>query len=217
MGWRSFSSSAPLAFIRAKLRSRSGKRRFLRDRSKRTNKSYALAKIAGIKLCQSYRAQYGCDFISVMPTNLYGPNDNFHPQHSHMAAALMARFHDAKVENLPEVTVWGTGTPLRELLFVDDLADACVYLMKNYSDPIALNVGTGTDLTIRAIAEVLQSVVGYKGELAFDPSYPDGTPRKVLDVSRLSSLGWRAKTSLQQGLAKTYSWYCDNYGKLRAA
>ena len=182
-----------------------------------TNESYALAKIAGIKLCQSYRAQYGCDFISVMPTNLYGPNDNFHPQHSHMAAALMARFHDAKVENLPEVTVWGTGTPLRELLFVDDLADACVYLMKNYSDPIALNVGTGTDLTIRAIAEVLQSVVGYKGELAFDPSYPDGTPRKVLDVSRLSSLGWRAKTSLQQGLAKTYSWYCDNYGKLRAA
>ena len=182
-----------------------------------TNEAYALAKIAGIKLCQSYREQYGCDFISVMPTNLYGSNDNFHPQHSHMAAALMARFHQAKIENAPEVKVWGTGTPLRELLFVDDLADACIFLMKTYSGPVALNVGTGEDLTIRSIAEVMRSVVGYEGILAYDPSYPDGTPRKVLDVSRLSGLGWKAKTSLQEGLTKTYRWYCDNLKQLRAA
>ena len=182
-----------------------------------TNEAYALAKIAGIKLCQSYREQYGCDFISVMPTNLYGPNDNFHPQHSHMAAALMSRFHEAKINNLPEVTVWGTGTPRRELLFVDDLADACVFLMKYYSGPIAINVGTGDDMTIRSIAEVMRSVVGYEGKLVFDSSYPDGTPQKVLDVSRLSALGWKAKTSLHEGLAKTYGWFCDNYGNLRAA
>ena len=182
-----------------------------------TNEAYALAKIAGIKLCQSYREQHGCDFISVMPTNLYGPNDNFHPEHSHMAAALMSRFHQAKIENAPEVKVWGTGTPRRELLFVDDLADACVFLMKTYSGPVALNVGTGDDLTIRSIAEVVQSVVGYEGELAYDPSYPDGTPRKVLDVSRLSALGWKAKTSLLEGLSQTYRWYCDNQSQLRAA
>ena len=182
-----------------------------------TNEAYALAKIAGIKLCQSYREQHGCDFISVMPTNLYGPNDNFHPQHSHMAAALMSRFHQAKIENAPEVTVWGTGTPCRELLFVDDLADACVFLMGAYSGPVALNVGTGKDLTIRSIAEVVRSVVGYEGELVYDPTYPDGTPRKVLDVSRLSALGWKAKTSLHEGLAQTYRWYCDNFRQLRAA
>ncbi len=182
-----------------------------------TNEGYALAKIAGIKLCQSYREQYGCDFISVMPTNLYGPNDNFHPQHSHMAAALMSRFHQAKIENAPEVKVWGTGTPRRELLFVDDLADACTFLMKTYSGPVALNVGTGEDLTIGAIAEVMRSVVGYDGELTYDPSYPDGTPRKVLDVGRLSALGWKAKTSLREGLTKTYRWYCDNFRQLRAA
>ena len=182
-----------------------------------TNEAYALAKIAGIKLCQSYREQHGCDFISVMPTNLYGPNDNFHPQHSHMAAALMSRFHQAKVEHTPEVKVWGTGTPLRELLFVDDLADACVFLMKTYSGPVALNVGTGEDLTIRSIAEVVRSVVGYEGDLTYDPTYPDGTPRKVLDVSRLSQLGWKAKTSLQEGLTQTYRWYCDNLRQLRAA
>ncbi len=182
-----------------------------------TNEAYALAKIAGIKLCQSYREQHGCNFISVMPTNLYGPNDNFHPQHAHMAAALMARFHEAKIKGLPEVTVWGTGTPRRELLFVDDLADACVFLMKSYSGPVALNVGTGEDLTIRSIAELIQSVVGYEGSLTFDPSYPDGTPRKVLDVRRISALGWKAKTSLQDGLAKTYDWYCAHSGNLRAA
>ena len=181
-----------------------------------TNEAYALAKIAGVKLCQSYREQHGCDFISVMPTNLYGPNDNFHPQHSHMAAALMARFHQAKIDNAPTVTIWGTGTPRRELLFVDDLADACVYLTKCYSGPIPLNVGTGNDLTIRSIAEVMQSVVGYEGQIAFDASYPDGTPRKVLDVSRVSSLGWTAKTPLKDGLTGTYAWYCNNSENLRA-
>ena len=182
-----------------------------------TNDAYALAKIAGIKLCQAYREQHGCDFIAVMPTNLYGPNDNFHPQHSHMAAALMARFHEAKIANAAEVKVWGTGTPRRELLFVDDLADACVFLMKNYSGALALNVGTGQDLTIRGIAEEIAAAVGFRGKLSFDPSYPDGTPRKVLDVSRLSALGWRASTSLPEGLAKTYRWYCENTGQLRAA
>ena len=181
-----------------------------------TNDAYALAKIAGIKLCQSYRAQYGCDFISVMPTNLYGPNDNFHPQHSHMAAALMARFHEAKIGGLPEVTVWGTGAPRRELLFVDDLADACIFLMKTYSGPVALNVGTGDDLTLRSIAEMMQSVVGYEGQITFDASYPDGTPRKVLDVSRVSSLGWKAQTPLRDGLTETYAWYCNNSENLRA-
>jgi GDP-L-fucose synthase len=182
-----------------------------------TNEAYALAKIAGVKLCQSYREQYGCDFISVMPTNLYGPNDNFHPQHSHMAPALMARLHQAKLDGAPEMQVWGTGTPRRELLFVDDLADACVFLMKNYSGAIPLNVGTGQDLTIKSIAEAIQAVVGYQGRLTFDPSYPDGTPRKVLDVSRVSSLGWTAKTALQDGLEIAYSWYCDNFENLRMA
>jgi GDP-L-fucose synthase len=134
-----------------------------------------------------------------------------------MAAALMSRFHQAKVEHAPEVKVWGTGTPLRELLFVNDLADACVFLMKAYSGPVALNVGTGEDLTIRSIAEVVRSVVGYEGKLTYDPFYPDGTPRKVLDVSRLSGLGWKAKTSLQEGLTQTYRWYCDNLRQLRAA
>ena len=185
--------------------------------AEQTNEAYALAKIAGIKLCQSYREQHGCNFIAVMPTNFYGPNDNFHPQHSHMAAALMSRFHDAKVENVPEVKVWGTGRPCRELLFADDLADACTFLMKTYSGPVPLNIGTGEDLTIRSIAEVMRSVVGYEGELTYDPSYPDGTPRKVLDVSRLSALGWKAKTPLQEGLTKTYRWYCDNLRQLRAA
>ncbi len=182
-----------------------------------TNEAYALAKIAGIKLCQSYREQHGSDFISVMPTNLYGANDNFHPQHSHMVAALMSRFHQAKIENAPEVKVWGTGAPRRELLFVDDLADACVFLAQTYSGPLAINVGTGVDLTISSIADVMRSVVGYKGALTYDSSYPDGTPRKVLDVSRLSALGWKAKTPLEDGLTQTYRWYCDNFRQLRAA
>jgi GDP-L-fucose synthase len=182
-----------------------------------TNEAYALAKIAGIKLCQGYREQYGCDFIAAMPTNLYGPNDNFHPEHAHVPAALLTRFHEAKMEQRPEVKVWGTGKPRREFLFVDDLADACVFLMKAYSGPIALNVGTGEDLTIGEFAELVRTVVGYKGKLVFDPSYPDGTPRKMLDVSRLRSLGWRPKVELKEGLAMTYQWYLNNFDQLRAA
>jgi GDP-L-fucose synthase len=182
-----------------------------------TNEAYALAKIAGIKLCQSYRAQYGCDFISAMPTNLYGPNDNFHPEHAHVPAALMLRFHQAKIESAREVKVWGTGTPRREFLFVDDLADACVFLMKAYSGPIPINVGTGSDITIAAFAHLVRSAVGFKGELVFDPAFPDGTPRKVLDVSRLTALGWCAKTALEDGLEKTYRWFLDHSGQLRAA
>ena len=182
-----------------------------------TNEPYALAKIAGVKLCESYRQQYGCDFISAMPTNLYGPNDNFHPQHAHVPAALMSRFHEAKIRGLPQVTVWGTGTPRREFLFVDDLADACVFLMRNYSGPIAINVGTGEDVTISSFAGMMRSIIGYPGKLVFDPAYPDGTPRKVLDVGRLSSMGWKAKAQLQEGLTQTYRWYLDNYEKLRTA
>jgi GDP-L-fucose synthase len=182
-----------------------------------TNEAYALAKIAGIKLCQSYRQQYGCDFISAMPTNLYGPNDNFHPDHAHVPAALMMRFHGAKMQGLPNVKVWGTGSPRREFLFVDDLADACIFLMKNYSGPVAINVGTGEDVTIRSFAETMRAVVGYEGELVFDPSYPDGTPRKMLDVGRLATMGWRAQTPLAEGLAMTYRWYRDHPEQLRAA
>jgi GDP-L-fucose synthase len=182
-----------------------------------TNEAYALAKIAGIKLCQGYREQYACDFISAMPANLYGPNDNFHPEHAHVPAALMLRFHRAKIEGASEVKVWGTGAPRREFLFVDDLADACVFLMKAYSGPVPINVGTGSDITIAAFADLIRSAVGFKGELVFDPAFPDGTPRKVLDVSRLNALGWRAKTTLEDGLDKTYRWFLDHSGQLRAA
>jgi GDP-L-fucose synthase len=180
-----------------------------------TNEPYAIAKIAGLKLCQSYRRQYGCNFISAMPTNLYGPNDNFHPENSHVPAALLSRFHKAKMERLPQVAVWGTGSPRREFLFVDDLADACVFLMKNYSGPIAINVGNGEDVTIQHFAELVRSVVGYSGDIVFDVTYPDGAPRKVLNVDKLSSLGWMAKTGLRQGLQQTYQWYCDNQENLR--
>lgn len=182
-----------------------------------TNEAYALAKIAGIKLCQSYREQYGCDFIAAMPTNLYGPNDNFHPDHAHVPAALMMRFHIAKIEDHPNVKVWGTGSPRREFLFVDDLADACVFLMKNFSGPIAINVGTGADVTIRSFAETMRSIVGFEGDLVFDPCYPDGTPRKMLDVSRLTAMGWRARTPLTEGLAATYRWFLEHFEQLRAA
>jgi GDP-L-fucose synthase len=182
-----------------------------------TNEAYALAKIAGVKLCQGYREQYGSDFISAMPTNLYGPNDNFHPEHAHVPAALMLRFHRAKIEGAREVKVWGTGAPRREFLFVDDLADACVFLMKAYSGPIPINIGTGSDITIASFAHLVRSAVGFQGELVFDAAFPDGTPRKVLDVSRLTALGWRAKTTLEDGIEKTYRWFLDHSEQLRTA
>ncbi len=169
-----------------------------------TNEPYAIAKIAGIKMVEAYRSQYGCDFINVMPTNLYGPGDNYHPEYSHVVAALIRRFHEAKLSGASDVVVWGTGTPRREFLYVDDLADACVYLMKNYSDGELVNIGTGEDITIAEFARVVTAVVGYTGAIRFDPSRPDGTPRKLLDVSRLAKLGWRARTSLEDGIRLAY-------------
>jgi len=170
-----------------------------------TNQWYAVAKIAGIKLVEAYRCQHGADFISVMPTNLYGPGDNYHPQDSHVPAALIRRFHEAKVARSPSVAVWGTGTPRREFLAVDDLADACVFVMKHYSGDEFLNVGTGEDITIADFARLVAEVVGYTGELSFDTSRPDGAPRKLLDVSKLAALGWRAKTPLRTGLEAAYA------------
>jgi GDP-L-fucose synthase len=169
-----------------------------------TNEWYAVAKIAGIKLVEALRRQFGADFISVMPTNLYGPGDNYHPEHSHVPAALIRRMHEAKLAGAGTVTVWGSGKPYREFLFVDDLADACVFVLKNYSDIGFLNVGTGKDVTVAEFARMVADVVGFTGELAFDPSRPDGTPRKLLDVSRLTALGWRAQTDLRVGLAAAY-------------
>jgi GDP-L-fucose synthase len=169
-----------------------------------TNEPYAIAKIAGIKMVEAYRSQYGCDFINVMPTNLYGPGDNYHPEYSHVVAALIRRFHEAKVSGASNVVVWGTGTPRREFLYVDDLADACIHLMKTYSDEELVNIGTGEDITIAEFARVVAKAVGYTGEISFDPSRPDGTPRKWLDVSRLAKLGWRASTSLEDGIKLAY-------------
>jgi GDP-L-fucose synthase len=170
-----------------------------------TNQWYAVAKIAGIKLCEAYRRQYGADFVSVMPTNLYGPGDNYRLEDSHVPAALIRRLHEAKVANAPSVTVWGTGTPRREFLAVDDLADACVVVMKHYSGDEFVNVGTGEDITIAEFARLVAEVVGYEGKFAFDTSRPDGTPQKLLDVSKLASLGWRARTPLRAGLAAAYA------------
>ena len=172
-----------------------------------TNEPYAIAKIAGIKMVEAYRSQYGCDFINVMPTNLYGPGDNYHPEYSHVVAALIRRFHEAKLSSSPRVTVWGTGTPRREFLYVDDMADACVHLMKTYSDSELVNIGIGEDVTIADFARLVATVTGYRGEISFDPSRPDGTPRKLLDVSRLAKLGWRARTSLEDGLRLAYQAY----------
>jgi GDP-L-fucose synthase len=169
-----------------------------------TNEPYAIAKIAGIKMAEAYRSQYGSDFISVMPTNLYGPGDNYHPEYSHVVAALIRRFHEAKSSGAGSVTVWGTGTPRREFLYVDDLADACIYLMRNYSQSELINIGTGVDVTIAEFARVVADAVGYAGEIGFDTSRPDGTPRKLLDISRLAKLGWRADTSLEQGIRLAY-------------
>lgn len=169
-----------------------------------TNQWYAVAKIAGLKLVEAYRKQHGCDYISVQPTNLYGPGDNYHPEFSHVPAALIRRFHEAKLQNLPSVSVWGTGTPKREFLFVDDLADACLFLIENYSSSEPINIGTGKDISIAEFARLVADSVGYEGEIAFDTSKPDGTPRKVLDVTRLAELGWRARTPLGDGLRRSY-------------
>ena len=175
-----------------------------------TNESYALAKIAGIKLCQSYRRQYGCNFISAMPTNLYGPNDNFSLESSHVLPALIRKFHDAKIDGGDQVEVWGSGTPQREFLHVDDLADACTFLMEHYEGESHINVGTGEDLSIRALAELVRDEVHPGGVLVFDPSKPDGTPRKLLDVTRLHDLGWRHHIELADGVASTYRWFLDH-------
>jgi GDP-L-fucose synthase len=172
-----------------------------------TNESYAIAKIAGIKMVEAYRSQYGANFISVMPTNLYGRGDNYHPEHSHVVAALIRRFHEAKMSGARNVVVWGTGTPRREFLFVDDLADACIHLMKTYSSGELVNIGTGEDIAIAEFASLVAATVGYPGEISYDTSRPDGTPRKLLDVSRLAKLGWRAKTSLKDGLKQAYHAY----------
>lgn len=174
-----------------------------------TNDAYALAKIAGIKMCQSYNAQYGTNFISVMPTNLYGPNDNFDLESSHVLPAMIRKFHEAKLAGAPQVTLWGTGTPRREFLHVDDLATAIVYLMQTYDGSEIVNIGTGEDVTIKELAELVRKEVGYEGEIAWDTTKPDGTPRKWLDVSKLHALGWKHSIALQDGIRGTYSWYLD--------
>lgn len=180
-----------------------------------TNEPYAIAKIAGLKLCENYCRQYGVNFISAMPTNLYGINDNFNLANSHVLPALMRKFHEAKINGDSTVTVWGTGTPLREFLYVDDLADALVFLMNTYNDIEFVNVGTGQEVSIKELALTIKAVVGYDGELVFDTTKPDGTPRKLLDVSRLRAAGWQAKTSLQAGIEQTYSWFLQNCETIR--
>ena len=169
-----------------------------------TNESYAIAKIAGIKMCDAYRNQYGCNFISVMPTNLYGYNDNYHPQNSHVMPALIRRFHEAREQNLPFVTIWGTGAPMREFLFADDLADACYHLMQNYDEAGLVNIGTGMEISIKDLALLIKKITNYNGEIRFDTSKPDGTPRKLLDVSKLHSKGWRHKVELEDGIKLAY-------------
>jgi GDP-L-fucose synthase len=181
-----------------------------------TNETYAVAKIAGIKLCQAYRRQYGSDFVSVMPTNLYGPGDNYHPEHSHVPAALIRRFHDAKVAGAPAATVWGSGMVRREFLHVEDLAEACVFVLKNYSGEGILNIGTGEDITIAEFAGMVAQAVGYQGELVFDRSKPDGAPRKLLDVSKLRALGWAHQIDLKTGLARTYADFLASGDRVRS-
>ncbi len=176
-----------------------------------TNEAYAIAKIVGIELCKFYRREYGCNFISTMPTNLYGLNDNFDLQNSHVLPALIRKFHEAKINNEPNVVMWGTGTPKREFLYVDDLADACVFLMQNYDGEEHVNVGTGEDLEIRELAAIIKEIVGYQGEIVNDASKPDGTPRKLLDVSKLHNLGWKHKTELKEGIATVYEWFKEKY------
>jgi GDP-L-fucose synthase len=181
-----------------------------------TNEWYAISKIAGIKLCQAYRKQYGSDFISAMPTNLYGPRDNFDLASSHVLPAMIRKFHDAKAEGRREVAIWGTGTPRREFLHVDDLADACVFLMRRYDEASHVNVGTGEDLTIGALAETVREIVHPQAEIVYDASKPDGTPRKLLDVSRLHALGWKHRIPLREGIASSYEWFLRHYDGLQA-
>lgn len=190
-----------------------------------TNEPYAIAKIAGIKLCESYNRQYGRDYRSVMPTNLYGENDNFHPENSHVVPALIRRIHDAKLNNTSEVIIWGTGTPMREFLYVDDMAQASIYIMslpqeiyESHTQPMLshINIGTGIDCTIKELAESIAEVVGYTGNIIFDASKPDGTPRKLLNVDRLKNLGWTADTTLRNGLSKTYQWFIKNTSEIRS-
>jgi GDP-L-fucose synthase len=169
-----------------------------------TNEPYAIAKIAGIKMCDAYRSQYGCNFISVMPTNLYGPNDNYDLNNSHVLPALLRKFHEAKIHNKPEMTVWGSGTPRREFLHADDMADACVYLMKTYNEPGLINIGVGDDVSIKELAEMIKEITGYPGNIVFDSSKPDGTPRKLMDVTKLNSLGWKASIGLKEGITSVY-------------
>ncbi|MFC7334913.1 GDP-L-fucose synthase [Rhodocista pekingensis] len=180
-----------------------------------TNEGYAIAKIAGIKLCEAYRRQHGCDFISAMPTNLYGPNDSFHPENSHVLPALLRKVHEAKAAGRETVELWGSGRPRREFLHVDDLADACVHLLRHWSDERTINVGTGTDIAIAELAALIAEVVGWRGRFVYDPTKPDGTPRKLLDVSRLTALGWTPRIPLREGIAATSRWYLENAGELR--
>ncbi|RZK35870.1 MAG: GDP-L-fucose synthase, partial [Pedobacter sp.] len=182
-----------------------------------TNEPYAIAKIAGIKMCEAYRSQYGCNFISVMPTNLYGYNDNYHPQNSHVLPALIRKFHEAKTNGADVVEIWGSGTPMREFLFADDLADACFFLMTNYDGADLVNVGTGEDLTIRDLAVTIKDIIGFTGEIVFDPSKPDGTPRKLMDVSKLNKLGWRHQINLKEGLSLAYSDYLSGIELMKSA
>ncbi|GGB10823.1 MULTISPECIES: GDP-L-fucose synthase family protein [Mucilaginibacter] len=178
-----------------------------------TNEPYAVAKIAGIKMCDAYRAQYGCNYISVMPTNLYGFNDNYHPQNSHVLPALIRRFHEAKEQEAPFVTIWGTGSPKREFLFADDLAEACYYLMENYNEPGLVNIGTGEDISIKDLALLVKKIIGYEGEITFDVSKPDGTPRKLMDVTKLSEAGWKYHTGLEDGIKFAYQDFLSKEGE----
>jgi len=178
-----------------------------------TNEPYAIAKIAGIKMCDAYRAQYGCNFISVMPTNLYGYNDNYHPRNSHVLPALIRRFHEAKEQNAPTVTIWGTGLPKREFLFADDLADACFYLMQNYNEPGFINIGTGSDISVKDLALLIKKIVGYTGDIDFDASKPDGTPRKLMDVTKLHNKGWKHKIELEDGIKLAYLDFLNKFAK----
>lgn len=177
----------------------------------KTNEAYAVAKIAGIKMCQSYNQQYGTKFISVMPTNLYGPNDNFDLETSHVLPALLRKFHDAKINNDAKVVMWGTGSPMREFLFVDDMAEACIYLMNNYEKSEIVNIGTGEDISIKNLTLLIKEITGFKGEIKNDITKPDGTPKKLLDVSKLHNLGWKYKIELKEGIEKTYDWFLNTY------